>query len=80
MTGDYRRKSDELLVRLDEKVDGVVNILDEMKGWILSHEKRINDCERQHVRIKTIIGIAGTALTLFYTGALYLFTHWKANN
>lgn len=71
-----RRNSDVMLIRLDGKVDNVLEDLKELKAWMVSHERRINDCEKQHVRIKTIVGIAGGALTLVWTGILYIATRW----
>jgi hypothetical protein len=77
MTEQNRRAGDELLVRLDGKVDQILERFCEHSEWLRSHETRIQECEQQHMRIKTIIAMAGGALALLWTGILYFLTGKK---
>jgi len=68
-----RRSSDEILIRLDQKMENISEVINSHKEWLIKHEERIQSCEQQHVRIKTIMAIAGGILTMIWTGTLYWF-------
>ncbi|MCC7202433.1 MAG: hypothetical protein IT393_07230 [Nitrospirae bacterium] len=77
MSPPNRRASDEVVIRMDMKLDNALEALAEHKKWLLSHEQRINECDRQHVRIKTILAGASVGLTMLWTGLLYWFKEQK---
>lgn len=50
-----RRSSDEILARLDVKVDNFSEVIDRHRDWLIKHEDRIQSCEKQHVWFKGIL-------------------------
>jgi hypothetical protein len=77
MTEQNRRSGDDLLIRLDGKVDQILERFSEHSEWLRSHEVRIQECEKQHMRIKTIVAMVGGTLALLWTAILYFLTGKK---
>lgn len=72
-----RRSSDEILIRLDEKTDNMVKLIENHEARLEKQEERIQSCERQHVRIKTIIAIVTGFLTMIWSAVLYYMRETK---
>ena len=66
-----RRASDTLIIQLDVKVDQILEKLSSQQIWLTKHENRIQDCEKQHVRIKTIVALVGSIITMLWAGVIY---------
>ena len=72
-----RRASDTLIIELNFKVDQILEDNRKHHSWMEDHERRIQDCEKQHVRIKTIIALAGGIITMLWAGVVYYIFDMK---
>ena len=66
-----RRASDTLIIQLDIKIDQILEKLSSQQEWLKAHEMRIQDCEKQHVRIKTIVALVSSIITMLWAGIIY---------